>query len=256
MSGGFIKRFRILILLYVLLMVAGTAWLTKQRSTDWDKPLRVAIYPINGDGSQTTQRHIKTLRIDTFTAIERFFDREAEHRGLVLKHPVDVYLSPGIMEIPPQPPRGGSMLSIMYWSMKLRYWSWNYDNYKYPKDIRIFVLYYDPKTHDRVAHSLGLQKGLIGVVNAFSSERMAAGNNVIIAHEILHTVGATDKYNPGTNLPIFPAGYANPEREPLFPQEKAEIMAGRIPIDEHKAEIPEKLNKTVIGTMTAGEIHW
>jgi hypothetical protein len=42
----------------------------------------------------------------------------------------------------------------------------------------------------------------------------------------------------------------------LYPQEKAEIMAGRIPIDEHKAEIPENLDKTVIGTILAGEIHW
>jgi hypothetical protein len=216
----------------------------------------VAIYPINGDGSKTTQSYIEMLGIESFAAIEAFFDMEAERYELALKHPVDVYLSSQIMKIPPQPPHDGSMLSIMYWSLKLRYWSWSKDNYKYPKDIQIFVLFHDPETHERVAHSLGLQKGLVGIVNAFSSERMTAENKVIITHELLHTVGATDKYDLDTNFPVYPIGYAEPERTPLYPQKKAEIMAGRIPINESQAEIPEKLKETVIGNSTAREIRW
>jgi hypothetical protein len=237
-------------------MVAVSAWLTKERSTEWDRPLRVAIYPINADGSKTTQAYIEMLGIDSFADIEAFFDMEAERYTLALKNPVDVYLSSQIMKIPPQPPHNGSVLSIMYWSLKLRYWSWSQDNYKYPKDIQIFVLYYDPETHERVAHSLGLQKGLVGIVNAFSSERMTTENNIIIAHELLHTVGATDKYYVDTNFPVYPIGYAEPERTPLYPQKKAEIMAGRTPINENQAEIPEKLKETVIGNLTAREISW
>ena len=53
-----------------------------------------------------------------------------------------------------------------------------------------------PACATQLAHSLGLQKGLIGVVNAFASSSQAAENNVVIAHELLHTVGATDKYDP------------------------------------------------------------
>jgi hypothetical protein len=72
MSGGMIKKFRIFILLYVLLMVALSAWLSESRSTDWNEPLVVAIYPINGDGREATTKYIKTLNQDVFTGIEEF----------------------------------------------------------------------------------------------------------------------------------------------------------------------------------------
>jgi len=250
------KNLRILLLLYVLLMVAGTAWLTKERTTDWDRYLTVAIYPINGDGSEATQEYIESLDFETFEPIENFFIREAKQYQLTLKKPIDIDLAPEINEQPPKPPYGESTLSVMYWSLKLRYWSWSRDNYKYPKEIQVFVIYFDPDKHKSVAHSLGLQKGLIGVVNAFADKKMAKENNIIISHEILHTVGASDKYNPRTNQPLYPIGYAEPDRDPVLPQKKAEIMAGRIPLEEDKAEIPTGLKQTLIGKATATEIRW
>ena len=256
MASGLIKKVRVLILLYVLLMISGTAWLTKARTTDWDRALTVAIYPINGDNSKVTQDYIETLNFEIFKEIEDFFDREAKNYQLVLKKPIDIDLAPEIMDKPPAPPFGQSVLSVMYWSLKLRYWSWSRDNYKYPKDIMIFVLYFDPENNKSVSHSLGLQKGLVGIVNAFASEKMAAENNIVITHELLHTVGASDKYSPGTNQPIFPVGYAEPDLAPTLPQTKAEIMGGRIPITETKAEIPTGLDKTVLGEATALEIRW
>ena len=41
---------------------------------------------------------------------------------------------------------------------------------------------------------------------------MTEENNVIVAHEILHTFGATDKYDPATTQPRYPDGYAEPGR--------------------------------------------
>jgi hypothetical protein len=120
----------------------------------------------------------------------------------------------------------------------------------------MFVLYHDPGRSERVSHSLGLQKGLIGVVNAFASNAQTAENNVVIAHELLHTVGATDKYDPRTNQPAFPDGYAEPEREPRLPQAYAEIMAGRTPVSESEADMPLSLEHVLIGTKTAREINW
>ena len=35
---------------------------------------------------------------------------------------------------------------------------------------------------------------------------MTGPNNVVIAHELLHTVGATDKYDPVTDAPRIPDG--------------------------------------------------
>ncbi len=162
-----------------------------------------------------------------------------------------------VATLPPTPPAGGNALQAVLWSLQMRWWAWRNDAYKGPRpDVRLFVLFFDPQTHDRLPHSLGLQKGQIGLVNAFAGGGMGGSNNVVIAHEMLHTFGATDKYDPSTNQPRFPDGYADPAREPRLPQEYAEIMAGRIPVSGSQAEIPRSLGETLIGPATAAEINW
>jgi hypothetical protein len=120
----------------------------------------------------------------------------------------------------------------------------------------MFLLYFDPAQSKRLGHSTGLQKGLIGRVNVFAADGMTKQNNVIITHEFLHTLGATDKYDPATNLPLFPDGYANPDIKPLLPQRYAEIMAGRTPLTATEAVTPAALEDALIGEKTALEINW
>lgn len=256
MAGSNIQSLRVLLLLFILFAVAGGEYLTRNRSTDWNDSLWIIIYPINADGSTATEQYINRLSVETFHPIEAFFKHEAKRYGMHINNPVTMQLSKPITSRPPLPPDEGNVLSVMIWSLKLRYWAWSKDNYNGPKDIQIFVRYFDPKRTTRVAHSLGLQKGMLGIVNAFSSTGQNAQNNVIISHEILHTLGATDKYNLTTNQPIYPIGYANPENNPLFPQKNAEIMGGRIPISETESIIPKGLKYTVVGNETAIEIRW
>ena len=125
-----------------------------------------------------------------------------------------------------------------------------------PPQVRIFVQYHDPSFSRSVPHSVGLQKGLVGVVHAFASNSMTSANNVVIAHEILHTLGATDKYDPATLAPVFPGGYADPEKDPRYPQDFAEIMAGRYPVDVRTFEMPGSLDEVLVGDETAREIRW
>ena len=123
-------------------------------------------------------------------------------------------------------------------------------------DIKVFALYHDPKQTHSLPHSLGLQKGLIGVVYAFAAPHMSESNNVIIAHEIMHTVGAKDKYDSSSSLPVYPDGYAEPNLKPRYPQLKAEIMGGRIPLGPNDAQIPRSLKQVIVGQQTAIEIGW
>jgi hypothetical protein len=109
---------------------------------------------------------------------------------------------------------------------------------------------------EQVPHSLGLQKGLVGVVHAFADRSMRGENSIVIAHETMHTVGATDKYDPASGLPVYPEGYADPTREPRFPQEKAEIMAGRRAVSASDDDMPGDLREEVVGRKTAVEIGW
>lgn len=139
----------------------------------------------------------------------------------------------------------------------MRYWSWRHGEGISPEpDIKLFVLYHDPEKQRVLPHSVGLQKGLTGVVHAFASQRMREENAFVLAHELLHTLGAADKYQPADNQPIYPDGYAEPERQPLYPQRKAEIMGGRVPMTANRAAPPTGLSQALVGSSTAREIGW
>ena len=256
-SRSFFRSLRITILLVILFFVGMNTWLTKLRSTDWNESLWVVVYPVNGDGSAVTRNYIKSLSESTFDSIETFLGNEAKRYGVGITEPVTVRLAPAVDNHPPIPPVNGSTLSIMLWSLKLRYWAFTNDTYEGPKpDVQMYVVYHDPDKHSRLRHSLGIQKGMIGVVNAFAARKMAQRNNVVIAHEFLHTVGASDKYDTATNMPVYPEGYATPDQQPLYPQRKAEIMGGRIAISENQAIMPRSVKASVIGDKTAQEINW
>src|SRR3984957_9953096 len=226
MSRSGFKMLRVLILLLVLLTVALTAWQDRYRSTRWREPLYLAIYPIAADDSPVTSRYLAALDAATFQPIDLFFIREAERYHLRAHEPIKTRLRAQLQDRPPQHPTAG-VLATALWSLKLRYWAWRASGHvNEPEDIRIFVLYHDPALTPAVPHSLGLTKGLIGVVYAFAAPEMNGSNNVVIAHELLHTVGATDKYDFADNAPRFPEGYGDPVQSPLYPQLTAELMAG------------------------------
>ncbi len=247
------------ILVYVLILVAVGHWLTTQRSTSWDRPLSVAVYPINGDGSQRSAQYIEDLEWDAFKSIDRFLVEEAEHYGVQIGEPVHTVLAERIVSQPPAPPQGGNALQIMLWSLKLRYWSWSVDRGADPpsSDVEIFVRYFDPEVTPPAGPFPRAPEGSDRRGERLRRPaRQAGSNKVIIAHELLHTLGASDKYDPATGQPIFPYGYAEPDANPALPQELAELMAGRIPLSSAESQIPHSLEQVVIGARTAEEIRW
>ena len=249
------RRFRIGILLVILFIVAATTWSDRQRTTDWSFPLWVGVFPVNGDGTPVTAQYIAALDPGQFAAIDGFFAAEAHAYGVTLEQPVKVVLYPPVTDLPPRLPPSAGLAGTIWWSLKLRYYTWQHAG-STPADIRLFVLYHDAETTSAVPHSLGLQAGLLGVVYAYADDVLDEPNNVVIAHEVLHTLGATDKYDPATNQPLFPQGYGERDAEPLFPQTLAEIMAGRIAISDDQAEMPDGLSSVVVGPETATEIRW
>jgi len=250
------RNIRITLLLFILFLVAGNAWLTKQRTTDWDQSLWVTIYPVNGDHSAATARYIDDLRLELFEPVSGYLADQAKQYGVTLADPVLVALAPAVATLPPRPPMAGSLPAVIWWSLKFRYWAFTHDTFDGSSDIRLFVTYFDPASHRQLDHSVGLEKGMIGIVNAFADRRFADRNKVIIVHELLHTLGATDKYDRATDLPLFPDGYADPQATPLYPQHRAEIMGGAVPVSDTKAEMPAGLWRTMVGEKTAGEIGW
>lgn len=251
------KAVRISILLFVLFFVGVSTWLTQARSTDWNNSLWVKIYPINADGSDVAARYIEKLDVSHFEGIETFLARETARYARSVTRPVRVELGTQIHEQPPDLPTEPNMFSIMSWSLKMRWWAGSITEAQddIAPDVRIFVRYHRPDYAVVLENSVGLQRGMVGVVNGFASRHHRGSNNVIIAHEFLHTLGATDKYSPVDGHPIGPDGLAEPDREPLYPQRYAEIMGGRIALAEDDSEIPSSLKYAVIGPLTASEIN-
>ncbi len=251
------KAIRIIVLLFILVTVAQGAWLARRDATNWKDPVIVALYPINADGSERAEQYVRGIDRERFQPMAEFMREQAAVYGLALNDPIELRLAPRIDRLPPQPPAGGGAVSAIVWSLSFRFWAWRHDTYTGARaNVRLFLLYHDDRRSPRLPHSTGLEKGLIGLVNVFASDEMAGTNNVVIAHEMLHTLGATDKYDLATNQPLFPDGYAEPQRMPQLPQQFAEIMGGRIPISALRADQPAGLHQVVIGRLTAREINW
>ena len=250
------KAIRIAVLLLILTFVVLSTWLSQSRSTDWNNSLWVKIYPINADGSEATNHYIESLDVRTFEEIESFVAGEAQRYGKTLSRPVRMELGEAISEQPPTLDGTPSVLDVMLWSLTMRWWVGSVTNGQddIEPDVSIFVRYHQAEGVFVLEDSVGVQKGMFGIVNAYTGRRHKGRNNVIIAHEFFHTLGASDKYELSTGQPLAPDGLAEPDRTPLYPQRFAEIMGGRIALGTDDAVIPQSLKFARIGLLTASEI--
>lgn len=250
------RKFRIAFLLFVLATVAQQAWLS-ERDLEWGKNFYVALHPVNVDDSPKVAAYLATLTPEQFEPLTEYFASESQRYGLTMYHPFAIRLGAQVTGNPPLPPRPASTLDAILWSLHFRWWAWRHSpEMQVRPKIRLYLLYHDPDKAEGLSHSTALSKGRIGVVHLYGAAEASSQNLVIVAHELLHTVGATDKYDLATNQPHFPEGYADPKGMPRYPQKKAELMGGRIPLSESAAEIPRSLQETLIGPITAREIQW
>lgn len=247
------RRRRILLLLIVLALVAGTTTWERLWVRGWARPLEVAIYPIAMDEASTA--FVGQLKAGDFQEIGAFLASEAPRwRRNAIPAPHIVLKAP--LRTTPQIIQPHSALEAIQSSLRLRWYAFRQTPFwESLGTVRLFVLYHPLQFNEALPHSHGLQKGLLGVVHVFASDAQRAQNNFVMAHELLHTLGATDKYDTN-GQPLYPTGVADPNVQPPYPQYKAEIMGGRIALTPSRAEIPKGLDETVIGYATAAEIGW
>ncbi len=251
------KKIRIAILLFILFIVAADTYMTQYRAVSWDETLWVGIYPINLNNDPQIDRYIANLTNRNFKSIEDFFSREAEALGVEIDQPFKMMVAHSVQELPPVPPgKGSNVLEIAWWSLKLRYWASSQDQSDFSPHIKVFVIYHPYTQLEKLEHSLGMEKGMIGVVHGFAHREMEGKNNLVIAHEMLHTIGATDKYSEESGEPVYPDGYAEPDRQPLYPQRYAELMGGRTPLSDSDSVMPRSLLGAKLGDKTVQEINW
>ena len=252
------RTIRIAILLVVLAVVAGGAWIDQHRTTSWQHTVWVGAFPVNADDSAAAAAYLATLDDAALQPVADFIAREAQAHGITLDEPVHLRLYPSPPAAPPDLPPHAGPLARMLWSLKLRHYrSQTLDTIdRSPPQITLFLLYHDPERLAVLPHSVGLQRGLMGVVHLFATRSQAQQNAIVVAHELLHTFGATDKYDFASDAPRYPDGYAEPQREPRWPQRYAEIMAGRVPLSADRQQMPDDLQQVRVGAETAREIGW
>ena len=249
---------RIAILLAILVFVALGAWLDRSRSTDWDDSLRVTVYPVAIDDDADTRRYVAGLDDVDFADIEDFFAAQSARYAVALDAPFSIRVSRISTGAPPVLPARPGPVSAALWSLKMRFWASRIaarDSLP-PPDIQVFALFHAATGATAMPDSLGLAKGLIAVAHLYASPQASGSNQVVLAHELLHTLGATDKYDPISGQPLAPDGLGAPDQEPRYPQGLGELMAGRVAVSPHEAAVPDSLEEMTVGKLTAREIGW
>lgn len=254
------KWVRIVLLSIILLKVIQQSYAENSALT-WQRKLYVAVYPINGastpDSRKEVNAHIHNLKQDAFAKITDYFADQAAQYQLPVKRPFELVMGDEMAFSPPAPPETNNPVAVMAWSLGMRAYAWVMTpEMKLEPDIKFYLVYHDPNTSPKLGISTALEKGRVGRINLFADQAYHEKNLVVIAHELLHTVKATDKYDLSTYQPIFPRGYAEPNKKPLYPQRLTELMGGRTPITHELAVMPESLEATMVGDLTAKEIGW
>ena len=248
------KKIRISILSLILAYVSIGAY--QDTHHNWDKHTKIVLHPINMDGQEATQKYIDSLTEKHFEPMEIFVkENSIKYRNKEIDF--DVVLGDQVYRKPrlPNEETAASMLKVILWSLECRFFGvWNYKADDWGASSVMYLAYYNPKTTDELSRSTALERGRVGVVNLYVGE--TGTNNHIILHETFHTFGGEDRYDSDTGVPIHPQGYAEPNKVPLFPQKKAEIMGGYILVNDRDILVPTSLDEVMMNEVTAQEIGW
>lgn len=248
------KKIRISILSLTLAYVSIGAYTDTHQK--WDKPVRVMLHPINLHDDPVVQKYIEGLKDSDFDEIEEYvrvnsqlYRNKAVEMKFELSH--QVYSKPEL----PTEEVANSMWRTILWSLKFRFFGLiNTHKDDLGADSVMYLTYTNPEGLGELERSTALERGRMGVINMYADDKQF--NNPIILHETLHTFGAQDHYNLFNGYPNYPLGFAEPDRKPLYPQTKSEIMGGYIPLSEQDFVMPASLKEVVLRENTAKELGW
>jgi hypothetical protein len=123
-------------------------------------------------------------------------------------------------------------------------------------DARLYLVVRPPASAEQtVVEGSSEQGGRVGIALCELDDAMADFALFVAAHELFHTLSATDKYD-ASGRTLIPDGLADPARVPRFPQEYAELMARNRPLDSVNEVPPLSLDELRVGPLTAAEVGW
>jgi len=260
------RRIRIAILLCILFGVVLYAIKdirSRRERNTWERSVDVAIVIVHVDGTPAVDRSVLdafTARTDVLGA--RLTAEMARYRTgspLVpfrfhVKGPVSTASA-----VPP-PPTGDGIVDLAKHSRAITKWAEDIDErggiVESMYDSRIYVLAKKASAiDDAFVEGQSELGGRLGFVEVELDAGMVDLAEIVVAHELFHTLGATDKYDASGHV-RHPEGYVEPNAVPLHPQRFAEIMARNRPTGPNQEAVPDTLDELGVGAATAEEIGW
>jgi hypothetical protein len=254
-------RVRVAVLLTVLVGVLLWAWRdvrARRARNDWDHTLYVAIVVMRlervDDAALAALRaRVPALEDRLAAELRRVRPDAPRPFRLTLVGPVDA-------SAPPPAPEGDGPLDLVRHALALSSYVKDVDARAGVEpdlyDVRVYVAVKRPRLAERtLVEGRSEQGGRVGLVEVELDAETPDLPLIVVAHELLHTLGATDKYDAGGRT-AFPLGLAEPDRVPPFPQRFAEIMARNRPISASEERVPGDVAEIAVGPTTAREIGW
>ncbi len=256
------RRVRVAVLLAALLVVGLWGWNTHRRRaerTAWARPLNVAVVLLADGPLPEGDVRALSSRLPALSATLN--DEFARHRPDGIDLPFG-FTAFGPIEIAAPPPLVGHGADL---PARARH-AW--DLWWYLRDVngragldagefdgRLYLVLRPGEAAHRFVEGQAEAGGEVGIVQAALGPDTVDGVLIAAAHELLHLLGASDKYD-GDGHARAPEGLAEPDRQPPLPQRFAELMAGEIPLAPGEGRAPWKLEEIRVGAVTASEIGW
>ncbi len=259
--GRFFFRTRVWVLSSVLLAVAVWALLevrSRRARRDWDHTVSVAVVilqlaPLNETALPALRNRSRTMETRLASELQRYRPGAPSPFSLSLIGPVAV--------TQPPPELGGDGFAERALHA--------YAQWRYLRDINV-VAGVDPSAFDSriyltarpataaapaLVEGASEDGGRVGTVQVDLDAAMADFALIVVTHELLHTLGATDKYDAAGKVKA-PGGLAEPDAKPLYPQRFVEIMARNRPLSLTEEKAPDTIADVAVGPATAREIGW
>lgn len=253
---------RVAVLLAILGGVLLYAWgdiRQRELRTDWTRTLRVAVVLVPLEALD--ERAVNTLSARSKALEEQLAVEMQRYRQGARPFSVElVTVKRGVHEPPPlAPTEADDWWGMLAFNWQLRRWTSAVDDDADLDadvfDARIYLAAKNGQGRTLSVEGVGQEGGRIGVVQIDLAASMVDVTLFVAAHELFHILGATDKYTPDGRVSV-PDGLADPDRQPLYPQDGAELMARHRALGPDKAVLPERLEELRIGPATAHEVRW
>jgi hypothetical protein len=255
---SFRSRVSVLLSILIALLLWGAHdWSDRRARVAWQKPLRVALVLVT---REPVPEHTLQLLTGRSFDLERRLAREYARYTGRSGTPIEIIVR-GVASGADAPPglAGEGVLDLVCYAARQWRWTNAIDRQAHVErgyDARVYLVL-KPALGQGPAFVEGESEygGRVGIAQADIAPEMLDFSLFVVAHELFHTLGATDKYDEAGQA-RFPGGFAEPQRAQLYPQPGAEVMARGVPLAAGSERPPETLDELFVGEATARELGW